>query len=535
MGTTPGLIFRSEREGSEVTCEDRGRWEEAEGSRAPHACPARRYSVQGFIDKNRDALFQDFKRLLYNSTDPTLRAMWPDGQQDITEVTKRPLTAGTLFKNSMVALVENLASKEPFYVRCIKPNEDKVAARLDEGHCRHQVAYLGLLENVRVRRAGFASRQPYPRFLLRYKMTCEYTWPNHLLGSDRAAVSALLEQHGLLGDVAFGHSKLFIRSPRTLVTLEQSRARLIPIIVLLLQKAWRGTLARWRCRRLRAVYTIMRWFRRHKVRAHLAELHRRFQAARQPPLYGRDLVWPLPPAVLQPFQDTCHTLFCRWRARQLVKNIPPSDMAQIKAKVAAMGALQKLRQDWGCRRTWSQDYLSSATDNPTASGMFIQRLKTLRDKDGFRVVLFSSHVRKVNRFNKRRDRALLLTDLHLYKLEPSRQYRVMRAVPLDAVTGLSVTSGRDQLVVLHARGQDDLVVCLHRSRPPLDNRVGELVGVLAAHCQGQGRALEVRVSDCIPLNQRGSRRLVSVEHKPEQPEPDFRCSRGAFTLLWPSG
>lgn len=45
------------------------------------------------------------------STDPTLRAMWPDGQQDITEVTKRPLTAGTLFKNSMVALVENLASK----------------------------------------------------------------------------------------------------------------------------------------------------------------------------------------------------------------------------------------------------------------------------------------------------------------------------------------------------------------------------------------------------------------------------------------
>lgn len=43
-----------------------------------------------------------------------------------------------------------------------------MAARLDEGHCRHQVAYLGLLENVRVRRAGFASRQPYPRFLLRY-------------------------------------------------------------------------------------------------------------------------------------------------------------------------------------------------------------------------------------------------------------------------------------------------------------------------------------------------------------------------------
>lgn len=73
-------------------------------------------------------------------------------------------------------------------------------------------------------------------------MTCEYTWPNHLLGSDSAAVSALLEQHGLQGDVAFGHTKLFIRSPRTLVTLEQSRARLIPIIVLLLQKVERAGL-----------------------------------------------------------------------------------------------------------------------------------------------------------------------------------------------------------------------------------------------------------------------------------------------------
>lgn len=45
------------------------------------------------------------------SMDPVLHAMWPDGEQSITEVTKRPLTAATLFKNSIVALVENLASK----------------------------------------------------------------------------------------------------------------------------------------------------------------------------------------------------------------------------------------------------------------------------------------------------------------------------------------------------------------------------------------------------------------------------------------
>lgn len=37
--------------------------------------------------------------------------MWPEGKLSITEVTKRPLTAATLFKNSMISLVENLASK----------------------------------------------------------------------------------------------------------------------------------------------------------------------------------------------------------------------------------------------------------------------------------------------------------------------------------------------------------------------------------------------------------------------------------------
>ncbi|NXM60673.1 MYO1D protein, partial [Illadopsis cleaveri] len=69
------------------------------------------YSVTGFIDKNKDTLFQDFKRLMYNSSNPVLKMMWPEGKLSITEVTKRPLTAATLFKNSMIALVDNLTLK----------------------------------------------------------------------------------------------------------------------------------------------------------------------------------------------------------------------------------------------------------------------------------------------------------------------------------------------------------------------------------------------------------------------------------------
>jgi myosin-1 len=90
---------------------------------------------------------------------------------------KRPLTAGTQFKNALANLMEKLLACEPHYVRCIKPNDEKRAGVLNEQRVRHQVRYLGLLENVRVRRAGFAFRTTYDRFMWRYKMTCKMTWP----------------------------------------------------------------------------------------------------------------------------------------------------------------------------------------------------------------------------------------------------------------------------------------------------------------------------------------------------------------------
>lgn len=70
-----------------------------------------KYQIKGFIDKNKDSLYQDFKRLLYNSSNQIVKSMWLDGKQSLTEITKRPLTVGTRFKNSMIGLVQNLSSK----------------------------------------------------------------------------------------------------------------------------------------------------------------------------------------------------------------------------------------------------------------------------------------------------------------------------------------------------------------------------------------------------------------------------------------
>ena len=68
----------------------------------------------------------------------------------------------------MIALIKNLTSKDPFYVRCIKPNEVKSPVIFDEERVTHQVRYLGLVENILVRRAGFAYRQRYDKFLKRF-------------------------------------------------------------------------------------------------------------------------------------------------------------------------------------------------------------------------------------------------------------------------------------------------------------------------------------------------------------------------------
>jgi myosin-1 len=55
-----------------------------------------------------------------------------------------------------------------FYIfRCIKPNETKRPRDWEEVRVKHQVEYLGLKENIRVRRAGFAYRRPFNKFLHR--------------------------------------------------------------------------------------------------------------------------------------------------------------------------------------------------------------------------------------------------------------------------------------------------------------------------------------------------------------------------------
>jgi len=78
---------------------------------------------------------------------------------------------------------------------------------------QHQVRYLALLENVKVRRAGFAYRQLYEKFYMRYRVCSNRTWPN-FHGNPRDATAFILEDSCIdPGQFNYGTSKIFIRQP----------------------------------------------------------------------------------------------------------------------------------------------------------------------------------------------------------------------------------------------------------------------------------------------------------------------------------
>ena len=56
---------------------------------------------------------------------------------------RRPATAATQFKISLGALLNNLGTKMPHYVRCLKANDAKQPKLFDSSLVKHQVAYQG--------------------------------------------------------------------------------------------------------------------------------------------------------------------------------------------------------------------------------------------------------------------------------------------------------------------------------------------------------------------------------------------------------
>eukprot|EP01102_Stenamoeba_stenopodia_P000526 TRINITY_DN1051_c0_g1_i1.p1 TRINITY_DN1051_c0_g1~~TRINITY_DN1051_c0_g1_i1.p1 ORF type:complete len:596 (-),score=130.79 TRINITY_DN1051_c0_g1_i1:192-1979(-) len=188
------------------------------------------YNVRNFLDKNRDTLFEDLKGLCLVSAVPVLKAIFEESLANEPQVqTKggkaRPVTAGFQFRQSVAELLKALYACQPHYIRTIKPNDNKAALQFDDARVTEQTRYLGLLENLHVRRAGFCYRATYDRWLKRYAVISDRTFPR-FAGSAREGVEILLKEVGIpQKDYQFGKTKIFVREPQTLYNMEDGRLK----------------------------------------------------------------------------------------------------------------------------------------------------------------------------------------------------------------------------------------------------------------------------------------------------------------------
>ena len=88
-----------------------------------------------------------------------------------------------------------------------------ISELLDNKIVRHQVKYLGLMENLRVRRAGFCYRRQFQIFLQRYKCLCPDTWPLWE-GNPRDGVNTLCKH--------LGYSQEQYKTGKWVITLQKS-------------------------------------------------------------------------------------------------------------------------------------------------------------------------------------------------------------------------------------------------------------------------------------------------------------------------
>jgi myosin-1 len=122
-------------------------------------------------------------------------------------------------KVSAGALVDNLMRAQPSYIRTIKSNQNRSATEYDTKAILHQIKYLGLQENIRVRRAGFAYRNTFDKMVERFYLLSpstsyagEYTWQ----GDAKSGCERILKDTGIAKDEwQMGVTKAFIKNPET--------------------------------------------------------------------------------------------------------------------------------------------------------------------------------------------------------------------------------------------------------------------------------------------------------------------------------
>ncbi|KAK9451618.1 P-loop containing nucleoside triphosphate hydrolase protein [Limtongia smithiae] len=218
------------------------------------------YTIDGMTDKNKDQMLKDLLELVSKSGNKFLTTLFPEHIDKDSK--KRPPTASDKIKQSANDLVKTLMECQPSYIRTIKPNQSKSPTEYDNKAVLHQIKYLGLQENVRIRRAGFAYRQTFEKFAERFYLLSpktsyagDYIWK----GDAKSAVLQILHDVTIPKDeYQMGVTKAFIKTPETLFALEHMRDRYWHNMAVRIQRAWRN----YQRRRIDSAIKIQRAWRR---------------------------------------------------------------------------------------------------------------------------------------------------------------------------------------------------------------------------------------------------------------------------------
>jgi len=113
------------------------------------------------LKKNKDTFITDHLQVIQMTQNRFLASLFPDIVS--TDDKKQPRTASMKIVDSCNELVEKLSQSTPHYIRTIKPNDVKSPDDFDNPRVEHQIKYLGLLDNIKVKRAGFAFKTTFKK------------------------------------------------------------------------------------------------------------------------------------------------------------------------------------------------------------------------------------------------------------------------------------------------------------------------------------------------------------------------------------
>merc|ERR1719193_280121 len=214
------------------------------------------YSAAQWLMKNMDPLNENIVQYLQASQDPFVCHIWKDAeivgmaQQAMTDtqfgrVTRKGMfrTVSQLYKEQLSKLMVTLRNTSPNFVRCIIPNHEKKAGKINAPLVLDQLRCNGVLEGIRICRQGFPNRVPFQEFRQRYELLTPNVIPKGFMDGKKACEKMLDYLELEPGLFRIGQSKIFFRAG-ILAQLEEDRDVRITDLVVKFQAYCRGLLAR---------------------------------------------------------------------------------------------------------------------------------------------------------------------------------------------------------------------------------------------------------------------------------------------------